>query len=330
MTRAVKRRRHNEGSALIFALGVLVIIMAIGFSMYRGMEIEREHMLMDQYDQRAEWVAKSGIEVAVAKLQAAIASGAADDLLAAPIPVEVPVYLQQKGSNPVIDAPVIEEGFAGRASVTIKDESAKINVNLAPPTVLMAMLKIDGDKAREIRESLPRIGDSTSRPDDKPRKWLATVEELVSYGLVSSETLTAERAADLTVFNTADGQTMAVNVNTASSAVLEAALGITPEVAGQVIAARPIMSVEALITATGKEPSGFNFKPSAENPAGLPEEIVFSSRCYRITSTGTVEKSVGGQPDVLGARAIDAVVYFPENAAHRIVYWHETAAPNAT
>ncbi|MDZ4860968.1 MAG: type II secretion system protein GspK [Candidatus Hydrogenedentes bacterium] len=333
MNRITNRRKSEEGSALIFALGVLIIVMAIGYSMYRGMEIEREDMLIDQYDQRAEWVAKSGIETAVAQLQTAIASGTAAELLATPMTVDVPIYVQEKMSKVISDAPVLDEQYAGRASVVIADESAKINLNLAPPTVLMSVLKIDGDKARQIREQLPRIDDSAPASGEDKRHWLATVEELVSYGLVTSEALTAERAADLTVHSTGNPRDAGavVNINSASSAVIEAALGVTPEVAANVIAARPIMSLEALTAAAGKDPSGFNFKPGADDPMGLPKEISFSSRCFRITSKGTVDKLIGGdQRDVLGARSIEAVVYFPENAARRIVYWNESATPKST
>jgi len=317
--------------------------MLTSFAMYRYMELERENMLLDQQEARAGWVAKSGVEAAIAQMQTAIASGKTGDILSNPLAIEVPVYIMPRwvdenadpkvSRDPAVDLPVIDTAYAGRAAVVITDESAKINVNLAPPAVLMSILKIDGDKARQIRERLPRLDGAAPAAGDENRTWLATVEELVNNGLVTSEVLTAERAADLTAQSAADlnGATAQININTASSAVIEAALGVTPDVAKNVIAARPISSADALKAAAGKDATGFNFKPPVEDPTALPREIAFSSRCFRIASVGKVEDLEGrAQKENIVARAIEAVVYFPENASPRVIYWNETNAKNTT
>jgi len=328
-------RDARRGSALVVALVVLGFIAVMGVTMLGYVAIDKTRQNNEIDAERAAWVARSGIEAAVAELQTNVASGQAP---APQIEVDVPVYWQpntkEKQTNPASDAPEVDDRFKSRATVAVADESARINVNLAPPTVLMSVLKIDGDKARLIREKLPRIDGAAPTAEDANRHWLTGVDDLVSRQLLTSESLTAERAADLTVYTAMDSQspTATINLNTASSAVIEAALGVTPDIAAKVIAARPLNSVDALKTAAGKDPSGFNFKPPADNPAALPKELGFSSRCFRLVSRADVHRAGGeGMADLLIASAtIEAVVQFPENAAPQIVFWNETASARTT
>lgn len=328
-------REEKRGSALVFALGILAIVIAFGVSMWKFGNNDRLALSNTLHAERAAWVSRGGVETAIAQLEAALATGTASELTGNPLSVEVPIYRQKRRSDdpeapapdPATTPPVIDDLYKATATVEISDECSRLNLNLAPPTVLMSFLRIDGDKARQIRERLPRL-DGVAPAAGESRRWLATVEELVTLGLVPAETLTAERAKDLTVYS-ADLSAPAgfVNINTASSAVLEAALGITPDVVQRIIQARPITSVQALTAAAGKDVAGFNFKPTAEDPSGLPKELAFSSRCYRLVSRAEIVKPVEGQdPLRVGSATIEAVVQFPQGAAPRIVYWKETSA----
>ena len=314
---------NNRGSALVMALAVLGIVVAFGVAMYQYTALEKEQLDNDLNRGRARLDAKSGVEEAVARLQAAVASGQVGDLLDKDIAVPLAVYrLQGKQADA---APSSDDRYSSQATVRISDECARMNVNLAPPAVLMSMLKIDGEKARQLRERLPRL-DGTAAPADSGRRWLSSLDELVALQVLPAEVLTPERMADLTVYSALDIQNASgyVNLNTASKAVLEAALGVTPETADKVMLARPLNSLEALVGAAGKDANGFNFKPALDNPGGLPKELAFSSRCFRVVSTAQLMRKSGAARPV--SATVEAVVQFPENAAPRIVYWGEPSA----
>ncbi len=313
---------NNRGSALVLAIAVLGIVVAFGFAMYRFTLLEQDSLAVDLDKDRALWDAKSGVEQAIAELQVVIASGQADSLLGKDMAVPLSVYhLAGKGTEAGAAPLVPDDRYASEAVVQISDECARMNVNLAPPAVLMSILKIDGEKARQLRERLPRLDGPAV--EDENRRWLSSVKELAGMQVLPSESLADEREANLTVFSAIDMRDPAgfVNLNTASGAVIEAALGVTPEIAGKVIAARPLNSLEAVVAAAGKDANGFNFKPAADSPGALPKELAFSSRCFRIRSTAQLKKRDRENPR--GIATVVAVVQFPENAAPRIVYWNE-------
>ena len=321
-----RNEKNNRGSALVMALAVLGIVVTFGFAMYEYSALERQDASVDLNKGRVLADAKSGVEEAAARLQEAIASGKADTLLGndKAIALSVGIY-HLAGREPGADgsAPVADERYASNVSVSISDECARMNVNLAPPAVLMAMLNIDGEKARQVRERLPKL-DAAAGAEDNGRHWLSSVDELAGLKILPAEALTAERAADLTVFSALDVQHAAeyLNLNTASKAVLQAALGISAEAADKVMLARPLTSLDGLVAAAGKDANGFNFKPAPNAPGALPKELAFSSRCFRITSTAKLTNPTGSAKSA--SATVEAVLQFPENAAPRIVYWSET------
>lgn len=325
----MRRVANNRGTALVLALGVLTLVVLFGTAMYRYTSLERDEFTLDNNNARANLDAKSGIEHAIAELQAAIASGQVDAMLNNDTEVKLNLYrLAGRTLDAVGQAPVADERYTSKAIVHITDESARMNVNLAPPAVLMSILKIDGEKARQLRERLPRL-DGSAAAENESRRWLSSVDELASLPLLPPDTLTAERKADLTTFSALDMKAPAgfVNLNTASKPVLEAALAITPEVADKVMLARPLTSLDALVAAAGKGPDTFNFKPAADNPGGMPKELAFSSRCFRIRSTAVLTRT-SSQQEVKAI--VEAVVQFPENEAPHIVYWNEPPVGAAT
>lgn len=320
----MRRVANNRGSALVLALAVLGVIVTFGFAMYRFTILERDALTGEINADRARWDAKSGVEHAIGELQAALASGQVDALLNTPLePVSIGVYHLANARLGADSAPPVpDDRYESTAAVTIGDECARMNVNLAPPAVLISILHIDGEKARQVREKLPRLDGLAANNAEEGRRWLSSVDELSGLQVLPPDALTPERMNDLTVFSALDMQNAAgyVNLNTASSAVIEAALGVTPDVAAKVIAARPLKSLDDLVAATGKDPNGFNFKPAPDNPGGLPRELAFTSRCFRIASTATLTRKATGETK---KARVEAVVQFPEGAAPRIVYWNE-------
>jgi type II secretory pathway component PulK len=311
----------NRGSALVLALCALVLVVLFGNAMYRYTTLELDALTLDNNKDRAYLDAKSGIEHAIAEMQAAIASGQVDAKLNTDTELALNLYhLASDKPEAATQAPVADDRYTSKAIVHITDESARMNVNLAPPAVLMSILKIDGEKARQLRERLPRLDGTVA--ENENRHWLSSVDELASLPVLPAETLTAERKEDLTTFSALDMKAPAafVNLNTATKPVLEAALAVTPEVADKVMLARPLTSLDALVAAAGKGADTFNFKPAADNPGGMPKELAFSSRCFRIRSTAVLTRT-SSQKEVKAI--VEAVVQFPENEAPRVVYWNE-------
>lgn len=318
----MRRAADNRGSALVLALAVLGLVVAFGFVMYNASALDQLALTNEHNKDRANLDAKSGVEHAIAELQAAIASGQVDSKLNTDLEVTLNLYkLAGRTPDAASQAPVTDDRYTSKAIVHITDESARMNVNLAPPAVLMSILKIDGEKARQLRERLPRL-DGSAAAENENRRWLSSVDELASLPLLPADTLTPERRADLTTFSALDMKSPAgfVNLNTASKPVLEAALAVTPEVADKVMLARPLTSLDALVAAAGKGPDTFNFKPAADNPGAMPKELAFSSRCFRIRSTAKLIRN-SSQQEV--TTIVEAVVQFPENEAPRVVYWNE-------
>ena len=318
----MRRAEENRGTALVLALGVLTLVVLFGTAMYRYTVLDLDDYAVDLNKDRAYIDAKSGVEHAIGNLQVAIAAGSVDSLLNNPVdPLRLNLYkLASREPDAAAQAPVADDRYTSTVSFEISDESARMNVNLAPPAVLMSILDIDGEKARQIRERLPRLDGSVA--ENENRRWLSSVDELASLPVLPAGTLTAEHRAALTTFSALDMKAPAgfVNLNTASKPVLEAALAITPEVADKVMLARPLTSIEALVAAAGKGADTFNFKPAADNPGGLPKEFAFSSRCFRIRSTAVLTRN-SSRDEVTAI--VEAVVQFPENEAPRVVYWSE-------
>lgn len=116
------------------------------------------------------------------------------------------------------------------------------------------------------------------------------MDELASRGLLDAEKWKAVRKDLLTVSSVVDpaNPVAFINVNCAPPEVLEAVLGVTPEVAANIIQKRPFANLADLSAAAGKDAAAFNVKLDATTPDALPKELAFESRCFRITSRGNV------------------------------------------
>lgn len=311
----MQRARRDEGIALITTIGLLVVFMLIGIAWVDYMTVETNKSDLQINSTRARYAASGGVEAGIAQVEAALAAHALPS--DTPLEFQLPVY--RKG-----DTPALDEERACRVKVTISDESARININYAPPNVLRKILGVDGEKAREIRSSLPRLEGEPMTAGDQDRHWFTSVDELVTRSFLTAEQLTPELAAMLTVYSVPDPANPAgyMNVNTAPGPVLEALLDITPDMAASVIdkrTQRPLADVTELSAAAGKDPATFNVRPAPDALNTLPRELGFTSRCYRIASQAELVKD----EKVIGSGYAEAVVYFDPQGSPRILYWSE-------
>ncbi|GMU91281.1 MAG: hypothetical protein AMXMBFR4_03390 [Candidatus Hydrogenedentota bacterium] len=318
--------REQRGAAILVALGVLIVLSLLGTSWVVYMSLESTDTRQDLYVARAAAAAQGGARAAIAQMQQALRDRRAAELTASPLVIDIPVY--RADAKTAIDAaPVLDDRYHAGVSAVITDECAKVNVNFAPPNVLISLLGIDGDKARSIRANLPRLDGSGAPGGGDPKNWLTSVDELIARNLLTADVLTTERAAQLTVYTVPDPSNPEgfININSASEDVLRAVLDVTPDAAARVAAARPLSSAAELAAVAGKVASTFNYPPPPDDPGALPREFSFSSRCYRIVCSAGLDRIDLDNPQRRASAGVETVVYFPEDGKPRILYWNEWA-----
>lgn len=302
-------RRKDSGIALLTALGMLVVFSILGGSYLTYMMLENQNVEVDLGAVRARASAEAGLREAIGVIGADLAGG-----VVVPEKADVAVALYKTTNDGSL---VVDDGRQVEVAVTVFDESSRINVNYAPTRVLAAILGIDPNKARAIRMQLPKIdGDEAATVSVEGARWLASVDELQTRGLVTPDKV---RPDLLTVYTGETGTNAGwLNVNTALPEALAAVLDVPVETAVKIKGAGPYTSVEQLAAAAGKDPSTFNVRPQA--PGTLPKELSFSSRCYRIVSHA---KYVQNGVARAGSR-VEAVVYYDPDGKPEIRSWAET------
>jgi hypothetical protein len=309
-------------------LGLLVVFMLLGMTWVGFMLIENQKSGWEVENLHTHYAAQGGINAAIEAVRSTTTAGAALDLTA-PIELELPVYRDNSGEGESLEPSGRQ---VCRVRVQLSDEAARVNINHAPPNVLREILSVPGEKAREIRSKLPRL-DDVSGDDDGARRWFTSVDELVTRGLLAPDELSVEVAQMLTVYTVPDPANASgyLNVNTASGPVLEALLDITPDMAAQVINARPFGDVIELSAAAGKDPATFNVRPAPDALNSLPAELSFASRCYRLVSTAELVDTYDAENSaVLRTARIEAVVCIDDQGNARIMYWNESAGRDTT
>ncbi len=297
-----RRTRDDSGMALVLALGMLVLFAMLGVAYAGYMSIEFDRARYEVQTLRARNLASAAIYGAVGHIQAAIEKG---ETPGAVYTLQMPMYDQQRNAE-------IRE-----VSVEVSDECARINLSFAPREVLEA-IGFDRSEVRELKRNLPR--DPVAM--DASASWLLDVDELLNRSYVSQETFAKLDRNLLTVFSAdplkPEGY---LNLNSAPPAVLAAALNLTPEEAEAVAAKRPFESWEDLLAKTGKAADTFNVRPEVGETGGMPASLAFTSRCYRLVSSASVEVS-GGRSRLLQHR-VEAVIQLDENGEYHARYWRE-------
>lgn len=301
----------NRGAALVTALAVLFICGLLVTGYFGFMYTEAAEMDFDLSVVRAGHYAHSGVWAAVGALERALESG---EYLTGTVDYEFPEYRAED------DGLVVHEIRGGFANVEIVDESAKLNVNHAVPAALQR-IGFSADSASKVAASLPMPGGTAHK------RWLVSLNDLTDRGLVPPEELPDERREMLTVYSAPahDRTAGIVNVNRAPAPVIAAVFGIDTDAAEQLVEARPFADADELRRAANALPGD---AASNRTFRSIPTEVGFESRCFRIRCTGIYSDNLSAAareneaPSGATAR-VEAVVYFPEGAAPRVMYWSE-------
>ena len=307
--RTVAMERQTAGVALLTALGLLFIftVLGMGYVTYSITEVDSSNYSLK--DLRVHEMARGGIEAAIGELQKSLAAGGPAALLKDGIKIES--FPQYGPNRKAPEGFSVRENWPARVDVKIQDESGKINLNYAPPSVLQALLGVDGDTARRIRNSVG-MQDGGGR--------MITLDDLVTRKLVNAEVYAKLPLANLSITNVADSSLMAesLNINAATPEVLAAIFGMTLEEAKTLEAKRPFATLADAVAATGKDPALYNLKPAADTPGAVPAELSLQSRSFSIISNA----SLAEKGRELKAR-VEAVVVFTKDGAARVTYWSE-------
>ncbi len=305
--------------ALVLALALMALFVVLGMAFVRHMKVENDQAAYQFEELRAEQTAEAGVYAAIGDLRRAMDAQQVLQVTAQPRSYVLPAYKGiRNGQGLTLEA---ANNFKASAAVTISDESGKVNLNHAPASVLQVILGVDGDTARAIAARLPRTNGNPA--DGAVPKWLASADDLVTYGLLTQAQFAAINPALITTFTVTNhvNPTGFLNVNAAPAEVLAAVLDVPLDVAKKALAQRPFVSLAALSAAVEKDPSTFNIKPDISDPAALPAALSFESRCFRIVSDAAYAAVKDKSEDALARAKVEAVVLFKPEGGYEIVSW---------
>lgn len=278
------RASDQKGIAIISALGVLVILGLLASVFSAHMRLESAYSTKDAQDFKAHYLAVAGIQDAIARLRAD------------------PPLVDAYGENwwPGVSPDMTPMGEGGY-TLTISDESARINVFSASPQTLSAIL--GGDK-----EALGAVLNYRSSAVH------FSVEDLMGAGL-PADALSRVITLGTTI---GDGK---VNINTANADVIAALPGMDPDAAQLV--------VEFRRGADGIEGTGDDYVFSGpENLSNVPgltpvrtapaiPLIKFNTDIFRVESVGSIYKGT----QIVSNKRITAVLHRDENGNVNIMSW---------
>jgi type II secretory pathway component PulK len=315
----MRKLRSESGVALVTAIGLLFIFSMLSM-VYIGYALtELDRARYDARAIRARHIARGGIEAAIGSLTRDVADKKS---FTGPRQTEYPFdFYKYDVSAPNGVSPDPDRRWV--AKVTVTDESGKINLNFASARVLQSVLGVDGDTARQIRGALPNP--DPSAPAEPGRTWLASLDDLVTRGMVAKEEYAKFPKELITVHSVADAAWPYehLNINAAEPKTLAAILGVSEDEAAQVAAKKPFDSLASLSAAANRPPSAFNIKPSQDAPDALPRELSLQSRCFRIECEANLMlKNVSGESSVAQSW-VEAVVVFDKDGAANITFWRE-------
>ncbi len=284
--------------ALVAAIGLLVVFAMLGTAYIGYMTLEYDEAGIQLHEVRARTLAEAGVYAAIGEAQAAIARG---EVPKGEYPIALSAYRQEATG---------QGAYPQTVRVAVSDESARVNLNYAPVSLLRAMGL--SENAAKAVEDYRASG-----------KRLASLDALRSEGLVDAQTMQALKRDLFTVYTGSDPRQphSYLNLNTAPDAVLASVFGISAEEAAALAAKRPFASWADAVQKVGREPATFNVAAPQYASRDMPAALALTSRCFRFVSLVEMDMPGGtGRPVHAG---VEAVVALLENGTYTIRYWRE-------
>lgn len=248
---------NTKGVALMIAISMLGIFALLGMYYIRDAETELRRTVLLLDEMRVREYAKTGISSALVELEKAWRKDTIQELLdKCPLEFTYPYYKQEyKGDGTFALVP--SDTMSVKVKVWITDESGKINLNCSPASVLQKILNINGEMARRIVSNLPNSGMPSSSG-----RWFYLLEELYGPSGVIQGEFNEQGMNFVSTWNAGNPNNPIpyLNINKAPVEVLMALFNISSDEAQKIIDARPIKSMNDLITMLGKPTTGYNIK----------------------------------------------------------------------
>lgn len=278
---------HRGGVALIIAISLLGIFSLLGMYYVRSSELELKKvgLLLDEL--RIRKFTQAGLNEVLAEIEKRWANGTIDDLLKrGEYEIRIPYYtFVNVGEGKQELSP--SETIKVSVKVKILDESGKVNINLAPASVIQKILGVDGETARNLKSSLdPQSGG----------RYLYVLDEIFERG-ISLDNESMERVyKTLSTWNAGDisNPIPYLNLNEASSEVLKALFNLNDIEVEKAISGKPYDSIESFIGMLGKDPSSFNIRIG--DYVGKKWVFPFTDRSnsFRILLEGELSREISG------------------------------------
>jgi type II secretory pathway component PulK len=293
--------RGRSGMALFAAIALLAVFALLGTAYLGYMWLEFADAGVQLHRTRARNLAAGGVYAAVGEIQSALDSSGQPETT---YEFSLATYRQEQDGL---------GAYPQRVTVTVADESARVNLNTAPAALLRAM-GIDTastDKLVSMRGRGER---------------LASVDALRANDIVDAQKYDALHKDDFTVYTGAKSGGD-LNLNTASPRVLAATFGISADEASQLAAKRPFTDWTDALQKAGREPSTFNLEVAPFAPREKPAGVSFSSKCFRVQSAATLDMPGGDHRPVHAA--VEAVIAFDDEGGYAIRSWRELRGADA-
>ena len=324
----VRGLRRESGAALVLAIALLGLFTMLGMIYIQRMNIDLDRTKWQLRETRARNLTEAGVQIALSKLERAMAEGQLVQLLGKPQSCTLPAF---KGTRMGGALQLMRmESRRSAIEFTILDESGKVNLNHAPAAVLEQLLRVDAKTAKAIRDSLPPTGIARLVNKNREGRWLLHPDDLVTRGLLTEEHFAKLDPATMTTYTVVDHENALahININTAPVAAVAALLDLSTEEAGQLDAKRPFSSASALYAAAGKDAATFNVRQNRRNSRALPPALSLTSRCFRIRCTAEFGSTAGAAAAKGMHRGYhrahaeaEAVVLFEPDGACRVLRW---------
>jgi general secretion pathway protein K len=303
----------NKGIALIMVLWVLAILIVIALSFTFAVRVDNHSTMSFKEESVKEFLAEAGIERGI---------------------MEIFYREANKGQNITLDGmegwrvdgtPYSIQTDNGSFTVTITDESGKVDINTTPDIILRNLLRnldielalIDGivDSIMDWKDpdELHRLNGAESdyymtlpKPYRAKNEPFSTLEELLLVKGITQEILygTKDRKG-LLDFITVHSGPRGINVNTAQREVLISIPGITEKIADEIISRRQTMEI--------------NY-PDWITPA----EYVFMEPYISMEESGTFTfVSAGYNTSKKSGYGIKAIVTFTGNNEYEYLYYRK-------
>ncbi len=295
--------RRNDGVALLTVLAMMLVFVMLGTAYVRYMSIEVDKARYELLDVRSQNLASGGIHAVIGEIHKTMETG---DSVRDVYEISLPVYRFEGGER--VEYPQV-------ITVRVLDESGRVNLNHAPPELLMAMGLTEGN-VTALRQSIAGKG--------KSPRWLVSVDELRTRDIMDGQEFNQLNKDLFTVFTAANPENPRgfININAASAEVLAALFNIDPAEAQTLVAKRPFLSWEDAVSKLGREPSTFNISNREYGARTMPPELSLRTHCYRLVSEVAMVVEPGTSSKGLH-RAVEAVVLFDEHGNDSVRYWNE-------